>query len=136
MAKVGLIEQAPGRGDGRERLWRTAAGGVDVSVDGSGTATEEQLSAAMALAQVVIDRDDAAARSWLTRSDAEPAEWQDAISWTSNRLVLTAAELKELNGRLQELFTPYRRSVRPDAPAGARTVSVVFRAFPHEYPQP
>jgi hypothetical protein len=45
-------------------------------------------------------------------------------------LVLTAAELRELIGKLDELVGPYRSLVRVEVAAGARRVHLDWHAFP------
>jgi hypothetical protein len=46
------------------------------------------------------------------------------------RLVVTAEELNALNRQVADLLLPYSRTRRTDPPAGARHVSVSYRAFP------
>src|SRR5688572_14530972 len=41
LAKTNLIEEAPSRGDGRERLWQTAVRGLDIHA-GPNSSAEEQ----------------------------------------------------------------------------------------------
>jgi DNA-binding transcriptional ArsR family regulator len=129
LAKVGLIEDAPSRGDGRERVWRSRAQGYRVDA-GAQSETPEGRAATRALADAVLIRDDEQARRWIARSDDEPKEWFEAAVIQRRRLVVTATELNALVERMSELMQPYSRTERPDPPAGARTVSVALRAIP------
>lgn len=133
MARVGLIEEAPGRGDARERLWRVPEPGLHFAVDAGSTASPDQVAAASELAHMIIDRDEAAARAYIARSHEEPPEWRDAIAWATTQLLVTAPELIEINDAIDRVLEPYRRAVRrDDAPEGARLLLAVFRTVPRE----
>jgi DNA-binding transcriptional ArsR family regulator len=130
LARAGLVEEAPGRGDGRERLWRRTSDRSSVLIEWSPDLDPELREARQELMDSLLSRDETRARRYLGRIDAEPEEWQDAAMFMSSTLVLTAAEMKALGAAVQELFGPYRRRSRPEAPPGARQVAAVFRAFP------
>jgi DNA-binding transcriptional ArsR family regulator len=130
MAKVGLIEPAPSRGDGRERVWRSVEGGVQVSIEAGSDATDEQRDAARDVARALLDWDHRTAGAWLDQAEDEPPAWLDVIDWTHVVLRITAAELAELQAGVQRLLDPYRRGRRGKAPPDARTVTVMFRAVP------
>jgi DNA-binding transcriptional ArsR family regulator len=129
LAKFGLVEQAPSRGDGRERLWRAAGTGVHIDTDPS--QGPDAQAAIHSLLDLYLNRDVARVRGWIERLDHEPAEWRDVSTLMGNRLLLTADELRELTGRIRELIEPYQlRDRRDSAPEGARKVSVSYMAFP------
>jgi DNA-binding transcriptional ArsR family regulator len=130
LARAGLVEEAPGRGDGRERLWRRTSDRFSISIEGSPDLDPEVREARQEMMESLLSRDEVRARRYLGRIDAEPEEWQDLAMFMSSTLVVTAAELKALGTAVQELFGPYRRRSRPEAPPGARQVAAVFRAFP------
>ena len=130
LARAGLVEAAPGRGDGRERLWRRTSDRFSISIEWPPDLDPELREARQDMMESLLSRDEARARQYLGRVDAEPQEWQDAAMVMSSTLVLTAAELKALGAAVQELFGPYRRRSRPEAPPGARQVAAVFRALP------
>jgi DNA-binding transcriptional ArsR family regulator len=133
MAKAGLIEEAPGRGDGRERLWRSSV--RDYQIDRSQQRTDrEAQDAALTLVDAVMIRNEAQFRQWRARSDEEPPEWYDASRFAIATLLVTAEELTELNGAMLELMNRYADRRREDAPAGTRTVAALFRAFPTDDP--
>jgi DNA-binding transcriptional ArsR family regulator len=128
LAKVGLVEEAPSRGDGRERLWQTYEYGLELDAD----AVNDPLARAAEkdLIAVLLDRQFAKVNAWYESSLAEGEEWRDAAAFTESRLLMTSAEMGELQRAIASLINPYRfRSRKPDPPAGARTVTSIFYLF-------
>lgn len=128
LARAGLVEEAPNRGDGRERLWQAPSGSIQVEVGPDASA--EEMAAGRRLVDVFLARDDSAAREWIERSRDESKEWHAASSLFSTHLVLTADELERLTAQVTKLTDRYRRSRRTRVPEGARVVVVSYRAFP------
>jgi DNA-binding transcriptional ArsR family regulator len=129
LAKVGMVEEAPSRGDGRERVWRSRghSWGVAMAHD----ADPEVAAAEERLVEIYLARDTARLRAWLERARSEPREWHDASVYNGSTLLVTADELRALNERIRELIAPLKRRVRADdAPEGARTVALHLAAFP------
>jgi DNA-binding transcriptional ArsR family regulator len=130
LARAGLIEEAPSRGDGRERVWtRTDAlrhyqVATDQHADPELRAAEDQLVDAFLLL------DDERARRFMAHREKEPPEWYSVAVASDSLLQVTAAELGELRDKVFELLRPYRKGERVDIPDGTRTVSASFRAFP------
>jgi DNA-binding transcriptional ArsR family regulator len=130
LARYGLVEQAPSRGDGRERVWRSAGAGLRIEGDPSVPAVRE---AERVLVDAYLTRDFHRAKAWAQRQGAEPAQWRDASVLFSTMLLVTAEELTELSEQIQALIGPYRmRERQRDAPAGARQVIAHYSAFPEE----
>src|SRR5690349_11279448 len=130
LAKSGLVEQAPSRGDARERVWRSTSSGFTVDGD---LAEPETRASQRALVDVYLTRDLARLRDWGARLHEEPKAWQDASTVMSPMLLLNADELVEVNRRVSEVLSPYRRRERMGrAPADARPVAVHYAAFPVE----
>ncbi|MET0422646.1 MAG: winged helix-turn-helix domain-containing protein [Actinoplanes sp.] len=128
LAKYGLVEQAPSRGDGRERVWRSTGTGLMIDADPTEPGA---VAASQALVELYLSRDVERVREWLTRSHQEPKAWQDASSVLIQRLLLTAEELTEVNRQVQALLEPYRMRLRQgDAPTGARAVRANYMSFP------
>ena len=128
LARYGLVEQAPSRGDGRERVWRSTGTGLRIDADDD---APDAAAATRALVDVFLDRDVGRAREWVARRSAEPEDWRDAGALISQHLLLTADELAELNRRVDELVDPYRmRNRQADAPPEARRVQFNYMAFP------
>ncbi|TQJ19889.1 helix-turn-helix protein [Micromonospora sp. A202] len=129
LAKFGLVEQAPSRGDARERLWRVPS--VSVWVEAGRDAGPEARAAEQALVEAHAVRAMERTRDWLRRAGDEPAEWYDAALFNDTLLLLTAEELAEVNQAVLAMLQPYRARLRQaDPPAGARTVAVQYRAVP------
>ena len=128
LAKVGLVEEAPSRGDGRERVWRAAH--TSLSIHTEETDSPETLSAARELMDLVLARDEVQIGRWFDHAESEPKEWYDAAGMTRQQVYLTATELTELFRTVEKLLEPYGRIERPDPPEGARKVGVLFRAIP------
>ncbi|WP_433299860.1 ArsR/SmtB family transcription factor [Actinoplanes sp. CA-030573] len=131
LAKYGLVEQAPSRGDGRERVWRsTSSTGLRIDADFEQPGVR---AATQALVDLYLNRDLDRMRNWIAKQGDEPREWAEASAIMGQRLLLTADELKELNQRIRELTDPYRMRDRQDeAPEGARRVSVSYAAIPED----
>jgi DNA-binding MarR family transcriptional regulator len=128
LAKYGLVEQAPSRGDGRERVWRSTGTGLRIE----GEADEpEAMAAEHELIDAYVVRDFNRTREWAARQGQESKEWREASSLMSQKLLLTAGELAAVNEQVSALLEPYRMRGRLAAPPdGGREVAVFYAAFP------
>jgi len=127
LAKYGLVEQAPSRGDARERVWRSTSSGWSVGSNGD----EPDIRAAeQALVDVYLTREYARLRAWFAREHGEPVQWREASALMGQMLLVTAEELRQVNEAVREVLAPYRRRDRVDAPADARPVAVHYATFP------
>jgi DNA-binding transcriptional ArsR family regulator len=130
LAKVNMIQDAPSRGDGRERVYTAGPPRqIDFSAeidrdDPAGRAAEELLIDA------VLDRAEARVRAWRARINDEPREWYDAAVINESVVTVTPDELRELVDGLIDKIRLFRRANRADVPEGARTVSIQLRAIP------
>jgi DNA-binding transcriptional ArsR family regulator len=129
LARAGLVEAAPGRGDGRERLWRRTDDRYQIHLDGA-PQDPEMREAQHEVIESLLARDEARTRAYLARFDGDPEEWQEAAHFMSSTLLMTAEELKALGTALEELVAPYRRGARTDPPPGARQVAAIIRTLP------
>ncbi|BCJ43856.1 transcriptional regulator [Actinoplanes ianthinogenes] len=128
LARYGLVEQAPSQGDGRERRWRST--GSSLWIDGDAD-QPDAAAAERALVDLYLKRDQERVHTWLDRQHGEPAEWRESSALMDQQLLVSAAELAELNQRVRDLMEPYRvRERLADPPAGARKVVVQYTAFP------
>jgi DNA-binding transcriptional ArsR family regulator len=132
LAKAGLVEEAPSRGDGRERVWRGLAGGFSINADRD--ASDEVFAAGTEVVRAFMANNDAEVLRWLEHARQEPQDWYDATTFRRAHLAMTAHELKELLAAVDELVQPYIRSSRPEPPEDARPVSLVYRAVPIDTP--
>jgi DNA-binding transcriptional ArsR family regulator len=133
LEKAGLIETAPSRGDGRERVWRSVHEGYTVDTLEGGSA--EMRDASRELIEAVLLVQDMRIRRWLALSETE-ANWIDTGYFFETLLNVTQEELAGLNEKVQEILTPYRLSRRKNPPPGARQTSFVARGFPLADPIP
>jgi DNA-binding transcriptional ArsR family regulator len=131
LAKVGMVEDAPGRGDGRERVWRSPHGGW--TFNARQDAPPEEAAAERALVEVFLAREHARMETWMSRSRDEPPEWYQAVFLTETQLVVTPDELRGLHQSIDEMLSPYKRSNRTDPPAGTRRVVFQTQGIPVEY---
>ena len=128
LARAGLVEAAPGRGDGRERLWRVTGGRYEVT--GVADLAPEGREALRALMESLLAWDDVRVRRYLSQLDAEPPEWQDAALFMDSTLQVTAEELSQAQpGRVRTARAATARTAAGPAP-GTRPVSLTIRALP------
>ncbi len=128
LAKYGLAEEAGG-GHGRERPWRATAMFTNVP---HVTDNPELAAASGLFRSMVAERYFTSYRRWLEQQPTEPPQWQQAATQSDVLMYLTAAELEQLGGQIQELLDGYvDRLTNPDLrPADARLVQHIQLAFP------
>jgi predicted ArsR family transcriptional regulator len=129
LAKWGLVEEAGG-GRGRERPWRATAHTTEWPGAEGGEEVEE---ASDALTRVVLGRYFEEAMDWVARRGKEPREWAD-VPLGDRIIYATAAEMEEIDRRIDEVLAPYARRVadRESRPEGARPVSWIGLPIPIE----
>jgi DNA-binding transcriptional ArsR family regulator len=128
LSKYGLVEQAPGRGDGRERVWRSTSAGWNVDSDDDAPETR---AAEQELVEVYLSRDFARLKDYFARERDEPREWWETSLLMTQSLLLTDEELREVNAAVQKVLEPYERRRRiADPPEGSRPVAVHYASFP------
>ncbi|GLY05817.1 MULTISPECIES: winged helix-turn-helix domain-containing protein [Actinoplanes] len=128
LAKYGLVEHAPGRGDGRERLWRGVGNSLYIAGD---TDQPESVAAERALIDLNLSRNNARITAYVEQQSEEPKEWRDAAGIQAHQLLLTAEELQEITEQVRAVLEPYRvRERQAEAPEGARAVFAYFAAVP------
>lgn len=129
LAKAGLVQEAPGRGDGRERVWQLVSpGGLEIN---SGPGTDaDTMKAQQEFVLVWLARSDARTRSWVARWPDEDRQWFDAASLYDSMIVATAEELIEINKKVAEALQPYARSNRSEPPPESRMLAVTYRTVP------
>jgi hypothetical protein len=129
MAKYGLVEQAGG-GRGREKPWRATAmvTAWDTVSPGDPVAAEATQALQLALAERYFKL----TARWVQAQHAETPEWREAAQFGDSLLFLTAAELRELGGKIRGLLLTYADRLEDPAerPADSRAVAVMHLAFP------
>jgi DNA-binding transcriptional ArsR family regulator len=130
LAKWGLVEEAGG-GRGRSRPWRATAINTEWGVQGPGG---EFAEAGDLLTRVVVERWFEDTLQWVERRGDESDEWSEGALLEDRLVYVTAAELKELSGRIAALLEPYMRRVTdPGArPRGSRAATFLQLSFPYE----
>lgn len=128
LAKYGLVEQAPGRGDGRERLWRTVSQHVRIAGDDQEPETH---AAERALVDLYLDRDMRRLEYWMDHREELEPEWREVGTILGASLLVTPAELEKIAEAVRVVVEPYQTRIRrADPPDGAREVRADFLAFP------
>lgn len=130
LAKAGLVQEAPGRGDGRERVWQLVASGGFVVDSGPAFGDTDTMKAEQELVLVWLARSDARARSWVMRWPDESQEWYNAVALQDSMIVATVEELAELNKKVAALLEPFARSRRPEPLPESRMLAVTYRTVP------
>jgi DNA-binding MarR family transcriptional regulator len=125
LAKFGLVEPTDGP-DGRQRPWRATVVGLEL---GELADDDAMRTAQLAVLGGVLREDQTLTQRFLDRAEELPAEWRHNGIVNTYALLLTAAELSELEEKLDALLRPYVTTIRTDAPPEARPVHAAVRAF-------
>ncbi|MFE5588012.1 winged helix-turn-helix domain-containing protein [Kitasatospora sp. NPDC056531] len=129
LAKYGLVEEAGG-GRGREKPWQATA--MFTSWEAGIIEDPAAAAATEALQLAIAERYFELTTRWVQERSQEPVEWQQAAQFGDTLLHLTAAELGELGGQIQDLMRPYleRLDDASKRPQDSRPVTVLQLAFP------
>ena len=128
LAKHGLVRDAEHRGSARERWWEAVSRGYRFRSEDA-----ESRQAGRLLEQVIQEVEGDLVQAW--RRDTEPhlePEWLDVAGRASTRVLVTPAELRELEEAIESLIAPYvvRKDSPEDAPEGARGVRLLRHTLP------
>lgn len=131
LAKYGFVEDAPPRGDGRERLWKAVDRPLAIGIlpeDRPDVREAKDL-----LIRAVRKEAERELERALSSADREPAEWRDVMQFKRTLLRVDAEEMGRLNAEIDELLAPYvaRHRSEEDAPPGARVAEAQVSLFPH-----
>ncbi|MCH7229276.1 helix-turn-helix domain-containing protein [Glycomyces sp. L485] len=134
LAKAGFIEEAPSRGDARERLWRLALHSFSIQAEEG--APEGDRAAERAMAHAFAEQDERGFRRWIESKGEMDPEVRDASGMSQGRLRLTTAEAKEFQTRFHKLQMEYaeltRKRVEADSDGDDSMVfTYLFRLFPY-----
>ncbi|WP_336215692.1 ArsR/SmtB family transcription factor [Nonomuraea sp. LPB2021202275-12-8] len=131
LAKYGFVEDAPPRGDGRERLWKITDRQLTIALE-----PEDQPDVREAkdlLIRAVRREADNELQRALSAVSQESDEWRDVTRFQRLTLRLDAAEMGRLSEEIEKLLRPYyaRHRSEEDAPPGARVAEAQVNLFPH-----
>ena len=136
LERFGLVERAAGdeaAPDGRDRPWRTTVTGYGTgpsdAAASAGDADPAAIVAAQALSHLGVDDNAALAHAAVDAHAAQPPAWQSAEIMSTYGLLVSADELKTLAAAVDRVLRPYIGLTRPEAPADAERVHVIFDAF-------
>ncbi|MER7643645.1 helix-turn-helix domain-containing protein [Streptomyces sp. NPDC126522] len=127
LAGFGLVRDAEGGTDRRERRWVAAARGFRFEMPDD----EEGRSAARVLTGEMFARNAELPPRWLmdTAPGLEP-EWNRTARANNTRIVVTAGELASLQDAFEALIAPYVVREPDRRPADARGVRLLMYALP------
>ncbi|MET8582191.1 helix-turn-helix domain-containing protein [Streptomyces collinus] len=123
LAGFGLIRDAEGGTDRRERRWAALSKGFRFEMPED----EDGRAAARVLSGEMFARSAELPLRWLT--ETEPlldAEWARSVGAANTRIVVSAEELATLRDAMEELLAPYVTRDRADRPAGSRGVRMLL----------
>ena len=134
LAKYGFVEEAGG-GHGRSRPWRLTSTGWSF---GPGMDPDAEIASEAAL-RLFRERSLARYETWRRTRGAYSRQWQDAADDSKYLFYLTAEELAQLGGELQDVLMRWRRfEGRLEDPArrppGAVPVETLLFSYPIEPP--
>jgi DNA-binding transcriptional ArsR family regulator len=115
LAEHGLVREVAGH------AWEALGRGllVELPVDAAGQEATRLLTTRMFLDAAALP-----APWWSDDEPRLPAEWRQVAGLINAGLWLTAAELRALDDRIEELTAPYATRTEADLPPGARRVRV------------
>ncbi|MEV0170223.1 helix-turn-helix domain-containing protein [Streptomyces sp. NPDC050803] len=127
LAGFGLVRDAEGGTDRRERRWEAVARGFRVGVPED----DEGRAAALVLAGEMFARTAELPMRWITETapGLEP-EWARVVGANNTRIVVTPDELAALKDAFEELVAVYAMRDPADVPDGARGVRLLGYALP------
>ena len=127
LAGFGLVRDAEGGTDRRERRWAAVARGFRFEVPED----EEGRSAARVLSGELFAQAADLPLRWLTDTEPElEPEWTRLAGANNTRIVVTADELAALKDAFEELIAPYVVRESDPRPADGRGVRLLMYALP------
>ncbi|MGP3686361.1 ArsR/SmtB family transcription factor [Streptomyces sp. IBSNAI002] len=119
LAAHGFVEDAPERGKGRERWWKSSHEGT--ALDEGQIHADDAVTRGAAdvfLAEIARNHTQEL-NTWLGTAHEWPAEWRGAADLSDFTLRLTAAQSVELIGKLHDLINSYRDLPPPETGSDA-----------------
>jgi DNA-binding transcriptional ArsR family regulator len=130
LAAAGFVAEDPGRGNARERWWRSVHRATWFN---DRELAEQEPEATLAYLRSVTAAHTLRAQQAVNESPAMPRPWRDALDLSDWSLRLTPAEATALAEELRSVVARYRQDTpqaAADAPAGAERVSLITHVLP------
>lgn len=133
LAKAGFIEEAPSRGDARERLWRLSIHSFSIAAEEDAPESDKVIERAMG--EVFREQQDRNYTRWMDRRTEVDPKLREASLMHQGNLRLTVEEAAEFSRRFVELQDEYvnrtiERVDRGEADDGSVVFNLLFRFFP------
>ncbi|MEV6051375.1 helix-turn-helix domain-containing protein [Streptomyces sp. NPDC052107] len=130
LAGFGLVRDAEGGTDRRERRWEAVGRGFRFVIP-TDPADEDGQAASRALTGEMFARAAEVPLRWLTETaPALEPEWIHALGTADTRIVVSADELAALRDALEEALARYINRDPAERPAGSRGVRLLLYALP------
>lgn len=135
LAKAGFIEEAPGRGDARERVWRLKLASFSIRAEEDASESDKVVERAMV--ETFSQQHQRNFRRWLELRQQVAPELREAATVDSGRLRLTLSEADEFQRRYRELESEFARVSLERAEKGVDPSdgSVVFHVRLELFPE-
>ncbi|MFJ7078167.1 ArsR/SmtB family transcription factor [Streptomyces sp. NPDC098781] len=131
LAEHGFIEDAPGRGRGRERWWKAAAKGIQMDETLYQSPDPAVRGAADLLLHEFVNRHTRELSTWLSTRERWLPRWKDHSTDLSDFTLRLTPELsRELNGKMHELINSYRAYEAAEDDPEAEQVRLHTHVFP------
>lgn len=130
LAAAGFIEEDTGRGNARERWWRSVYRRQSFS---SADLVEREPEAAMTYLRTVAAGYALRAQQALDEFETMPRQWWDLLDLSDRQLLLTPAEAANLRQEIDTVLGRYREATPEavaDAPEGAERVVFITHMLP------
>jgi predicted ArsR family transcriptional regulator len=133
LAEAGLVEEDPGAGHGRERVWR-AAHDVTSWQRNAYADDPDATAAADWLAGFQVQRFADRAEQWQRALPDEPAAWRDAAMMSDYILTLSSSQLDGLLKELDAVIERHRGETNADPAPDSRQVLIYLAGAPRVGP--
>lgn len=130
LGAAGFVEEDPGRGNARERWWRSIH---QTTWFADPDLAERETEAALAYLQSVAAAYILRTQRVLNNLQAMPRAWRDAFDMSDWPLQLTPEEARALRAEIESVVARYRTDVsqgKAEAPEGAERVTLVTQILP------
>lgn len=136
LESVGLVNDT-GEGVGKRRVWQASSRGHEWTP--SDFAGDDDAEASLAwLTRHYVSQLTERAEAWLQAEVAWPREWRDALGYSDDGVLVTAAQAREMADEIRAVIRRYREAGAGDPDAidlVACSVLLPVQARPDEAPQ-